>query len=809
MSQAVRFASRGLFALICQWGGAALAEPDEGSNASVTTASVSASPVATQPAVSPPPEEAPLPKVAEPPAADDEGGLEVITVTAQKRSQDLQDVPSAVTALSSDTWNSFRSAGADIRALSARIPSLTIESSFGRVFPRMYIRGLGNTDFDLNASQPVSMVVDNVVLENPVVKSFPMFDVERVEVLRGPQGTLFGRNTPAGVVKFDTKKPTEDFEAFARLGYGQWNFMNFEGVASGPIVEGLLTARLSLMYQRRDDWVDNTRIEAVADQQRLGLQDTGTARPDQTNLRNITHKDLEGYSQAAARFQLDFRPTDDIRILANIHGHTQDGTARVFRANIIEPGTEDFTADYDRGVVEQDGANSQKLEQIGANINFDYDLGPATFTTIFSYERASFYTRGDIDGGYGAAFAGLNGPGVIPFPSETADGIPLVQQVTLESRVSTNDLKYVNGQIGMFFFDEELEIESFSYNTLGGGGQDGYAQQRQKAVAYAVFGTVMVDPVEELHLQGGFRWSDDQKTLTAQRLTSPIGAGPTGTLREETKASFLSWDLSATFDLFEDISVYARLARGFRAPSIQGRVLYGDALSVADSEKVLSFEAGPKMRFWRNRARVNLTGFYYQITDQQLTAVGGATNFNTLLNAEKGVGYGAELEAQVLATPNFEIGFGGSYNHTEIRDPNLAVAPCASGCTVLDPAGAVAGTVSIDGNALPNAPEFIFNLNLTYTARLNDTGALYFNTDWAYRSRVYFFLYESAEYTDAYLLEVGARVGYRRFDGKIEVAAYVRNLLDDNSRTGGIDFNNLTGFVNEPRVFGLEGSFRF
>src|SRR5687767_7717851 len=136
--------------------------------------------------------------------------LDEMTVTAQKRVEDVKDVPVAVTAMPDEQVEKLTAGGADVKALSGRVPSLLIESSFGRAFPRFYIRGLGNTDFDLNASQPVLFVLDDVVLENPTLKGFPIFDVDRIEVLRGPQGTLFGRNTPAGVVKFESVKPTDN-----------------------------------------------------------------------------------------------------------------------------------------------------------------------------------------------------------------------------------------------------------------------------------------------------------------------------------------------------------------------------------------------------------------------------------------------------------------------------------------------------------------------------------------------------------------------------------------------------------------------
>src|SRR5512136_699804 len=119
------------------------------------------------------------------------------------------------------------------------------------------MRGLGNTDFDLNASQPVSMLVDEVVLENPVVKGMPLWDLQRTEVLRGPQGTLFGRNTPAGIVKFDTRRPSKDLDGFVRASYGTFNNVDFKGAVGGGLTDSL-SARVSLLYQRQSDWIDNT-----------------------------------------------------------------------------------------------------------------------------------------------------------------------------------------------------------------------------------------------------------------------------------------------------------------------------------------------------------------------------------------------------------------------------------------------------------------------------------------------------------------------------------------------------------------------
>ena len=342
---------------------------------------------------------------APPPSATEEKPriLEEITVTAQKREESIMEVPLSVTTLDLDQFVLVSAGAADVKAVSARVPSLLLESSFGRAFPRFYIRGLGNTDFDLNASQPVSMIVDEVVLENPIVKGMPLFDVQRTEVLRGPQGTLFGRNTPAGIVKFDTVKPTKDTDGFARVSYGTYNNVDFKGAVGGALSD-TVSARASMLYQSQSDWIDNTFTK----------QDDA----------------LGGQRTFAGRVQLLWEPSEKFHALANVHGWDLDGTARMFRANIIEKGTDELVAGYEQDQVSQDGLNQQEIRAFGGVLKLDYDFGKATLTSVTGYETLDkMYSRGDIDGGYGAVFAPPYGPGLIPFPSESADGLPKLEPV--------------------------------------------------------------------------------------------------------------------------------------------------------------------------------------------------------------------------------------------------------------------------------------------------------------------------------------------------------------------------------------------
>ena len=208
--------------------------------------------------------------------------------------------------------------------------------------------------------------------------------------------------------------------------------------------------------------------------------------------------------------------------------------------------------------------------------------------------------------------------------------------------------------------------------------------------------------------------------------------------------------------------------------------------------------------------RLNGSIYYYEIDDQQLSAIGGTGNLVQLVNADKGVGLGFDVDGEFLITDRFDVTAGFSYTDTEIDDDALRVAPCGSGmCTVLDPLDAN-GNAIVDGNPFPQAPEYIFTVTADYRLPVGESGEMFFSTDWAFQGETTFFIYESEEYRSEDTFEGGLRVGYGRIDGAWEVALFGRNITDEENVKGGIDFNNLTGFDNEPRIVGLSvrASFR-
>ncbi|MBC3812121.1 TonB-dependent receptor [Undibacterium aquatile] len=707
-------------------------------------------------------------------ASNDTTKLETVIVTANRRAENIKEVPMSISAIKGEALDTYNASGQDIRFLSARVPSLNIESDFGRSFPRFYIRGLGNTDFDLNASQPVGLIFDDVVQESPILKGFPVFDVDQVEILRGPQGTLFGRNSPAGVLKFDSAKPTNRFEGYGSLGYGNNNAVNLEGAINVPLSKEW-AMRFSGQAQSRDDRV--------------------------TNPRSTGEKNLEGYRDNAARLQFSYK-TSDFSALMNLHGRDMSGNATLFRANIIQKGTNNLVPGFDYGTYPTDGLNTQTLTSSGASLRLRWDLPGMSIHSITAYDKAKFYSRADVDGGYSAG--ATSGPGFIPFASETADGLPNLKQVTQEVRLESNTKDSLQWITGLYYFSEDLQVDSFNFDSMSAGNpQNGYAVQHQNAKSWAAFGTLNYAVNEKLKLRGGVRYTSDKKDFDAQRTQTPFGGKNTDFLQAHPSSTNVSWDLGANYTLDKETSLFARAATGYRAPSVQGRVLFGDTISVAQSEKTLSFEAGIKKDILDNTARVSATVFHYTAKDLQLTAGSGSVNQNKLVNADKAVGQGFELDLQANLNRNWKTTVGVSYNDTEIKDDKLFVAPCGNGCTVTNTKGPVAGTVLIGGNPLPRAPKWVGNFSLKYSTQIG-AGTLYANTDWAYKDSYNMFLYEAKEYKAKSMLEGGLRVGYVWADGKYELAAYGRNITNKQQVIAAIDFNNLTGIVNEPRSYGVQ-----
>lgn len=733
--------------------------------------------------------------------------LEEVIVTATKREENLRDVPISIATLSGENLTSMFKGGEDILALSGRVPGLYAESSNGRAAPRFYIRGLGNIDFDLAASQPVSVIMDEVVMENVVLKSFPIFDMNQVEVIRGPQGTLFGRNTTAGIIKFNSRRPTYDLSGYFSGSYATYATADFEAAAGGGLIDDVLAMRASVLYRTRDDWIDN------------GF----------TGEKNA----MGNYDEKAARLQFLWSVGDSFEALLSLQTRKLKGTSSIFRANILDTGSNKLNQNYDRDTVYYDDGNNnpQEYDSFGATLNMQWSLSNMTITSITSFQEGDGFSRGDIDGGVvdfsqsvsvppGITFdpnvlifgvPALTFPGTINTPSVTQDGAD-TDQFTQELRFASDTDGPFSWQAGFYYFDSSLQVETESFASfgfLGNPPQDTIIEHNNEA--WAVFGQGSWDASDRMTITAGVRYTDDQRdyqVLQFGQLWLDLGIPPVAPI--DVSADEVSWDLSANFAASDTSSFFARISSGFRAQSIQGRdVAFLEFPTVADPETILSYEAGYKADLLDGRMRLNLAVFHYTVDDMQLSIIGGASNSNQVINAKKGVATGFELDLQWLITDNLLATFGAAYNNTEIKDKDLSVVPCGSTLCEAWQYRDENGQVSIDGNPFPRTPETNYNFTLRWGMPVGDAGEFFIFTDWVYYGEILMPLYYSPEFVTDNQFEGGLKIGYRNMDKDWEVALFGRNITDEDNVKGFVDFSNNTGFVNEPAIWGIQATYNF
>jgi iron complex outermembrane receptor protein len=708
--------------------------------------------------------------------------LDEVIVTAQKREQSLEDVPASVSAVSGETVRDLLGAAENIRALTNRVPSLNVESSNGRTQPRFYLRGLGNIDFDNNAAQPVGMVFDDIFLESNVLRSLPLFDIERVEVLKGPQGSLFGRNTNAGLVKIDSVRPSDERNAYVSFAYGDRDTTAFEA-ATNIEASDSVDMRFSAKYQRRSDWIDNTT--------------------------NGSGNDFGGFDEYAYRLQVLIDPSDSFTALLKFHGFHQDGSQpQVFYANALEVGKKGLRKGFDETKARHDPDSvspaGMTLDHFGMMANLQWDLDSFTITSITGADSVENFQSTDVDGGVSDGCCGELGQST--FGVATGDGLDDHNQFTQEIRLSTESDNYFF-QGGIYVLNEDMTIRSqeeiFDFGIFDFTGERAITFVDQQTDSFAVFSQVEFMASDVFSITAGARFTFDEKDLKV--IPGPGSSAPADSISVDD--DYLSWDLGFTFDINEDWSLFGRLANASRGPVTIGRFGF---VSSAETETSDSIEFGFKSTLLGGRARWNTSIYSFVNDDQQLSATGGGANVNRLLNAAEVKGSGIETDFEILITDNFLLIANASYNKTEINDPGLADLACGStpSCTYTDPLIEAGGgpfgedVVDIDGNPLPRAPELMGNIVLQYNLPVGD-GDFYVHTDWNYRDDSNLFLHESVEFVADSRWLGGLRIGYRSDDG-LDVALVGRNITDELTVDGGINFNNLTVFINEPAFWGIE-----
>jgi iron complex outermembrane receptor protein len=624
-----------------------------------------------------------------------------IIVTAQRREQRLQDVPVSVAAISGQRI--AQSGAVQVRDIFEKIPSVRSQNPTNNGgAPIFNIRGVTLYDFSYTNEPGVAVYTDDIYQGNPLALSQQMFDLERVEVLRGPQGTLFGRNATGGLIQFVSRRPSQTPEFSGSLQYGTYNDITVEGAASGPLTD-TLRIRMAGRYQTNDGFQKN-----LFNGNRLGTIDHAVglrgsiewdATPDIRMTAGSHYTDMHG--QEDVRLVIGKRDPTDRTIVCSV----ADSFANrcVSALGFRDPNPKPTTAYSELNDIPYD------TKAYGGYLKVAAQLGFAELNLISGYEWGRKYDTSDSDGS--------------PNPSLWAQFFIRHRQFSQEARLlGTNGA--VKWQGGIFYYgDHRFTTSQLTYPRIGNVGV-------QEINSLGVYGQADVSVTETLTVTGGIRHTNDKKDLSSFALVSNPVLGTTAgtpvfTFADVFKTNKTTWRLGADWHVTPDIMLFASVATGFKTGAYNTQIVTTvAAVGPVENETILTYEAGIKSSLLDGVVTANLTAFYSKYKNIQasasvrLTATTSTTQFINIGDANiKG------LEAEVTVRPSRELVATGSMSLNRNR---LSSPP-----TVL-----IAGR-TLDGNRLANTPKLSMMGSLDWSPDVAGL-RLNFGGDVVYYSKVFF-----------------------------------------------------------------------
>ncbi len=688
-----------------------------------------------------------------------------ITVTARRREESLIDVPISMSVVTGDAL--VRSGAPDITALQDKTPNLTLQIARGSNSTLIaFSRGVGQQDPLWGFEPGVALYLDDVYVARPQGAVLDIFDVQRVEVLRGPQGTLYGRNTIGGAVKYVTRRLGSEFRGTARASYGTFNQLDLVGQVTIPLTDSLSIGG------------------AVARYTRDGFGENLTTGAEHYN------KDV-----VAARLSAEFAPTDNIffRIAGD---RTLDKSKPRHGARLLPNGTD--VRYLPTGSVYDTRAGiggDNRVETRGVSVTGEIGLSDAlTFKTITAWRDGSTDTLIDFDN---TILPTLDVPAFYDDRQFTQELQLLFEGERLQGVLG---LYYLNGRASGAF---DTVVGLLNTTTLTSGTVD--------TKSYAAFGDLSFDLTEKFKVSAGARYTRDEKTGTVFRrnytgIRSPLfgnaGAVP-GLLRTDytNERSFEKFTprVSISYEPRQDLNFYASYGQGFKSGGFDMRgdaILTPTTVNGYEPETIDSWELGMKGAFLENSLFVNLAGFFSNYKDQQVTIQepalpSGITSFDD--NAGKAEIYGFELETRMVPSRHFSATLALGYTHADYKEFLTFIG---GGTTPVDVAGQ---------RAFQNTPEWTANASATWSEDLAG-GTIAFTPSVSLRSDVQMFeIATPALDQDGYAL-VDAALNWTSEGGRYRIGVAGRNLTDARYRVGGYNFpgaltgNSVIGYYGPPRT---------
>jgi iron complex outermembrane receptor protein len=772
--------------------------------------------------------------------------VDELVVTATRRSASAQAVPVALSAFSGEQL--AEQAVSNSQELLLKVPSSDITMNNGSTAANIYIRGVGTKGPGYNQVAAVGIYVDEVSLNSPIVNVLQLFDLQRVEVLRGPQNTLYGRNTTGGAVNFVSVKP--------RVADGTWGYLTLTGGQfSQADVEGAVSfdlgqewaARLALIKQTRDGMYNNSYLgEKVYDK-----------------------------DSTAMRAQLVWSPRPDTELLMKLHGEKVNNTNKLWKTiGLQSPLLVGAVTTYNTPCQFTIGLGSacvginntpsdpndtrtfsasmrSPIEQVnarGASLNANWKIGDVRATAISGYEYNNFKKAEDVDAGpaplrptgpFSGSITNANYQGGFDFFQ-----VSEASQYSQELRLASEADKSLRWITGLFWFKEKTigNTTAFSYfaGTAANGGRANSTNLNQENRVASGYGEIEFDVTKQLTVTAGIRATREelsgtnttvQRSLTdavtraallptsgqrpittAELLALPVGTGRNVYVDTPFEKSFSQsgGKLGVKYSVDAQTMVFGTVSQGFKSGSYSAapaQSINGSFFTPTNPETLTAYEIGLKTTTADRKLKLNLTGYYYQYKDQQLlrtTSLPGLGIVAAQVNAGKSNLQGVELEAQWAPGGGWNIDLGVGYLKTKIVEftQDEACVANVGGC----PASGVR-KLDFSGQELTNSPRLTTNLTVRKEWKLDGGNTLSIGGDYSYRAKRFFNIPNNTlESSEAYSL-VNAQATYR-FGAKQQyrLTAWGKNLNDKVYFLNKAVFaaaGTMEALIGDPRTFGL------
>lgn len=745
-------------------------------------------------------------------ATSSSGGLEEIIVTARKRGENLQDTPISITAFSADALERRGVDSTD--GIAEFTPNLEFDvgspTSSSSATASIFIRGIGQNDPQLAADPGVGLYVDGVYSSRTIGQMLELLDVERIEVLRGPQGTLFGRNTIGGAINILTAQPDGETSGTLQLKTGtDWD-STIRGAIDFPVSPDLAVG-VAAMYKYREDWVKGIQPQNAD----LGGKESVSGRfvakwtPSDTFTATLALDGTRARDSVAPYIALGISETSAFGAAHNfffsgnpaVCGDASNAARlsdpRCYNAQWIlgfgkSAGLYSIPKAHDDvfvSVLGRNFDNRSNLDLWGASLTLERELSSnVSLKSVTAYRQVNAQFSRDAD----------HSPHLVVHTSDDWDTKQFTQELQLNFNTSDNKLK---GVFGLYYFFEDgsnLSVVDTNLTTFLSGALI-------KTNSYAAFSQLTYDVTDRLSLTGGLRWTSEDKTFFARdfRILADFGLGlPAGTpllpfgAREEQKYKAFTPMVSVMYRWTDDFSTYASISEGIKGGGFTQRVFPPlPQVPSFEPEKSRNYELGFKSEFADRAVRLNGSIFFNDYTDMQVTVIEGVAP--TIRNAAQGELWGAELELSAKIGEHTRLDGGLGYLHTKYTE-------------VSGPAAAAGLTVD---KIFPNAPKWTLSLSLTHDVVLENDAVIRPFASWSYRAKVFNDAVNSPLISQPGYHLANAGITYIAPGGGWQLSAMVNNIFDRKYLATGyadpVGIGTTEGLFSRGREFSISTKLSF